>query len=273
MAEAKLEASSIRKSFFKRGKSVEVLRDISFAIQPGEFVSIVGASGCGKTTLLRIVDGLIGADRGKILIDGRAVKSPGTDRGFVFQQDALFPWRTVLNNVIFGLEVQGKPKRESVERAMGLIKLVGLSSFETHYPHELSGGMRQRANLARALTVDPDVLLMDEPFAALDAQTREIMQTELLRIWRATRKTVLFITHQIDEAIFLADRVIVMTARPGRIKEVIPIDIPRPRDLHVKRTQVFLDIVDQVWGMIEEEVKAAMAMVSEEETERRVILT
>ncbi|MCC7105368.1 MAG: ABC transporter ATP-binding protein [Chloroflexi bacterium] len=270
----KLEAKSIYKNFVKRGSTVEVLRDINFSIEPGEFVTIVGASGCGKTTLLRIVDGLIDTSRGDILIDGRAVQRPGPDRGFVFQQDALLPWRTVLNNVIFGLELQGKQKRESVARASGLIKLVGLSGFETHYPHELSGGMRQRANLARALTIDPEVLLMDEPFAALDAQTREIMQSELLLICRATQKTVLFITHQIDEAVYLADRVVVMTARPGRIKAIIPVNIPRPRDLHIKRTQGFLNIVDQIWGMIEEEVRIAMQMVSEgEEKEKKVVLT
>ena len=164
----------------------------------------------------------------------------------------------MLDNVIFGLEVQGRPKREARERADVLVRLVGLTGFEQHFPHELSGGMRQRANLARALTIDPDVLLMDEPFASLDAQTREIMQAELLRIWRSNRKTVLFVTHQIDEAVYLADRVVVMTSRPGQVKAVLDVDIPRPRDLSVKRTPRFLELVDAIWKMIEEEVKAAL---------------
>jgi NitT/TauT family transport system ATP-binding protein len=200
--------------------------------------------------------------RGEVWIDGQPVNKPGPNRGFVFQQDALFPWRTVLDNVIFGLEVQGRSKQESRARADGLLELVGLSGFQQHFPHELSGGMRQRANLARALTIDPDVLLMDEPFAALDAQTREIMQSELLRIWRANRKTVLFVTHQIDEAVYLADRVVVMTSQPGQIKAILEVDIERPRDLSVKRTPRFLEVVDAIWKMIEEEVRAALQMTS-----------
>ena len=209
----------------------------------------------------------------EVRVDGRAVTKPGPDRGFVFQQDALFPWRTVLDNVIFGLEVQGKSKREARERADGLIQLVGLAGFEQHFPHELSGGMRQRANLARALTIDPDILLMDEPFAALDAQTREIMQAELLRIWRSNRKTVLFVTHQIDEAVYLADRVVVMTSRPGQVKAVLEVDIPRPRDLSVKRTPVFLELVDEIWKMIEEEVKAALEMTANGRVESKALAT
>ncbi|TME24434.1 MAG: ABC transporter ATP-binding protein [Chloroflexi bacterium] len=244
--------------FSRRGRRFEALRDVSLQVAPGQFISIVGASGCGKTTLLRIVDGLSKPTRGEVWVDGRAVDRPGPDRGFVFQHDALFPWRTVLDNVIFGLEVQGRPKREARERADVLVRLVGLTGFEQHFPHELSGGMRQRANLARALTIDPDVLLMDEPFASLDAQTREIMQAELLRIWRSNRKTVLFVTHQIDEAVYLADRVVVMTSRPGQVKAVLDVDIPRPRDLSVKRTPRFLELVDAIWKMIEEEVKAAL---------------
>ena len=246
----------------QRGKRFEALRDVSLQVDGGEFISIVGASGCGKTTLLRIVDGLKAPSRGQVWVDGKPVQKPGPDRGFVFQQDALFPWRTVLDNVIFGLEVQGKSKKEARARADGLVGLVGLSGFEQHFPHELSGGMRQRANLARALTIDPDILLMDEPFASLDAQTREIMQAELLRIWRSNRKTVLFVTHQIDEAVFLADRVVVMTSRPGQVKAVLDVNIERPRDLSVKRTPVFLDLVDQIWKMIEEEVKAALRITA-----------
>jgi NitT/TauT family transport system ATP-binding protein len=268
-----LELRGISMLYTRRGRRFEALRNVSLRVDPGQFISIVGASGCGKTTLLRIVDGLVAPTRGEVRVDGRAVTTPGPDRGFVFQQDALFPWRTVLDNVIFGLEVQGKSKREARERADGLIRLVGLAGFAQHFPHELSGGMRQRANLARALTIDPDILLMDEPFAALDAQTREIMQAELLRIWRSNRKTVLFVTHQIDEAVYLADRVVVMTSRPGQIKAVLEVDIPRPRDLSVKRTPVFLELVDTIWKMIEEEVKAALEMTGSGKVESKALAT
>jgi NitT/TauT family transport system ATP-binding protein len=258
--DAKLELRNISMLYSQRGKRFEALRDVSLKVPAGQFISIVGASGCGKTTLLRIVDGLITPTRGQISVDGTAVTRPGPDRGFVFQQDALFPWRTLLDNVIFGLEIQGRDKREARQRAASLLTLVGLNGFEHLFPHELSGGMRQRANLARALMIDPDVLLMDEPFAALDAQTREIMQAELLRVWRSNRKTVLFVTHQIDEAVFLADRVVVMTSRPGQVKAVLDVDIPRPRDLSLKRTPHFLELVDEIWKMIEEEVKAALGI-------------
>jgi len=260
----KLALNSISMVYSQRGRRFVALRDISLDIEAGEFISLVGASGCGKTTLLRVVDGLVAPTHGEVLVDGARVTRPGPDRGFVFQQDALFPWRTVLNNIIFGLEVQGRAKHEALVRADALVRLVGLGGFEHHYPHELSGGMRQRANLARALTIDPDILLMDEPFAALDAQTREIMQAELLRIWRSDRKTVMFVTHQIDEAVYLADRVVVMTSRPGQIKAVLDVDIPRPRDLSVKRTPRFLELVDAIWKMIEEEVKAALRITDDD---------
>jgi NitT/TauT family transport system ATP-binding protein len=255
----KLETRALSKTFVKAtGGEVEALRDISLQIEEGEFVCIVGASGCGKTTFLRILDGLIGQTSGDIVLDGQEVTRPGPDRGFVFQSDSLFPWRTVIDNVVFGLEVQGKPRKPSIERAMEYIKLVGLSGFEKNFPHELSGGMRQRANLARALTVNPELLLMDEPFAALDAQTREIMQQELLRIWRGYQKTVIFITHQIDEAIYLADRVFIFTVRPGRVKTAIHVPFPRPRSLEIKRTPEFIGYVDQVWKLIEQEVRASV---------------
>jgi NitT/TauT family transport system ATP-binding protein len=269
----KLELKHISMVFSQRGRRFEALRDVSIEVDSGEFISIVGASGCGKTTLLRIADGLRAPTRGEVLVDGRQVTGPGPDRGFVFQQDALFPWRTVLDNVIFGLEVQGRKKSESRARADGWLRLVGLAGFEQHFPHELSGGMRQRANLARALTIDPDVLLMDEPFASLDAQTREIMQAELLRIWRSNRKTVLFVTHQIDEAVFLADRVIVMTSRPGQVKAVLDVGIPRPRDLAVKRTPRFLELVDEIWKMIEEEVKAALHVTEDGHVDSKALAT
>src|SRR4030081_1359497 len=269
----KLELRGISMLYTRRARRFEALRDVSLRVDAGEFISIVGASGCGKTTLLRIVDGRISPTRGQVSVDGHPVTRPGPDRGFVFQQDALFPWRTVLDNVIFGLEVQGCKKAESRARADRLLRLVGLNGFEQHFPHELSGGMRQRANLARALTIDPDVLLMDEPFASLDAQTREIMQAELLRIWRSNKKTVLFVTHQIDEAVFLADRVIVMTSRPGQVKAVLEVDIPRPRDLTIKRTPRFLELVDEIWKMIEEEVKAALEIHGDGKVDSKALAT
>jgi NitT/TauT family transport system ATP-binding protein len=255
----KLAVRNVSKTFRKGETDVEVLRDISLGIADGEFVSIVGASGCGKTTFLRIIDGLIRPSAGSVLVDGIEVNSPGLDRGFVFQQDGLMPWRTVAANVVLGLEVQRRPADESRRLANQYIRLVGLAGFERHYPHELSGGMRQRVNLARALAIQPDILLMDEPFAALDAQTREIMQTELLRIWQETRRTVLFITHQIDEAVYLSDRVVAFTARPGRLKEDIAIKLPRPRELGLKRTVEFNAYTDRIWKLIEQEVRAGIS--------------
>jgi NitT/TauT family transport system ATP-binding protein len=258
----KLEARGLSKYFFKRGTPIEVLSGINFQVSPGEFVAIVGASGCGKTTLLRMADGLEEVSEGALLIDGKERLRPGPDRGFAFQQDTLMPWRNVLKNVALGLELQGRPREQNLEQAARFIEMVGLKGFERHYPHELSGGMRQRANLARAFCIEPDILLMDEPFAALDAQTREIMQDELLRIWRTSGGTVLFITHQIDEAIFLADRIIVLTARPGRVREIVTVPFARPRELAIKRTAEFGAIYDRIWRMIEEEVRASMGMTA-----------
>jgi len=257
-AAVKLATHGVSKTFRKGEVEVEVLRDVSIEVGTGQFVSIVGASGCGKTTFLRVIDGLIRPSSGTITINGKDVTSPGPDRGFVFQQDGLMPWRTVAANVMLGLEVQHRTGPAARKLAAEFIRLVGLSGFEKHYPHELSGGMRQRVNLARALSVEPDVLLMDEPFAALDAQTREIMQSELTRIWQETRKTVIFITHQIDEAVFLSDRVLVFTARPGRLKEDIAIDLPRPRTLALKRSAEFVQYTDRIWRLIEEEVRAGI---------------
>jgi NitT/TauT family transport system ATP-binding protein len=257
---AKLQVQNLSKYFLTRdGEPRKVLDKISLEIEENEFVCIVGASGCGKTTFIRSIGGLIPAEEGDVRIDGKRVEGPGGDRGFVFQHDSLLPWRTVLDNVIFGLEVRGMPPSQSHPLGMSLLKLVGLNSFENHYPSELSGGMRQRVNLARALAIDPDVLLMDEPFAALDAQTREIMQRELLKIWAEKRKTVLFITHQIDEAVYLADRVLVFSSRPGRVAADIRIPFARPRELSLKRTPEFLKIVDDIWSLIEQEVVASMA--------------
>ena len=242
----------------KKYNSLEVLRSISADVRRGEFVSIVGPSGCGKTTFLRIVGGLEKANSGEVRLDGRVLDGPGSDRGFVFQQDNLLPWRTILANTEIGPEIGGYRNAEQRAKTMRLLKLVGLAGFENYYPRQLSGGMRQRVNLARALAVDPDLLLMDEPFSALDAQTREIMQTELLRIWEEGRKTVLFVTHQIDEAVYLSDRVFVFARRPGRINEIVDIDLPRPRPLSLKRTPEFVAYVDHIWKLIEEDVRASV---------------
>ncbi|MGZ3296979.1 MAG: ABC transporter ATP-binding protein, partial [Xanthobacteraceae bacterium] len=222
----------------------------------GEFVSIVGPSGCGKTTFLSVVDGLIAATSGRILVDGKEVLKPGPDRAVVFQDASLLPWRTVLRNVLYGLECLGVRTREAKDRAAHFIAMVGLSGFEQHYPYELSGGMQQRVNLARALVMDPKILLMDEPFASLDAQTREVMQEELLRIWVQANKTVLFVTHQIDEAIYLSDRIVVFSGRPGQVKDIIPVPIERPRLLAMKREARFHQIEDRIWSLIEEDVRA-----------------
>jgi NitT/TauT family transport system ATP-binding protein len=251
----KLETIAISKHFSNdNADALTVLADISLQIRPSEFAAIVGASGCGKTTFLRILDGLIPPSSGEVLIDGREIVGPDRRLGFVFQKDSLWPWRTALDNVLFGLQIQRRPRREAQAVAQKLIELVGLKGFELHYPHELSGGMRQRVNLARALAISPDVLLMDEPFASLDAQTREVMQLELVRICDAECKTVVFVTHQIDEAVFLSDRVVVFAARPGRVREIIDIDLPRPRRLAIKRSREFVHYVERIWSLLEEEV-------------------
>ncbi|HEY7318170.1 MAG TPA: ABC transporter ATP-binding protein [Candidatus Binatia bacterium] len=265
-AASKLIVRNLRKSFRSQRSEapIQVFDDISFEVHPSEFISLVGPSGCGKTTFLRILDGLIPRDDGEILLDGKTVIKPGPDKGFVFQDSSLLLWRTVIDNVIIGLELQGIDKREARKKAAHYIALVGLAGFEQHYPHELSGGMQQRVNLARALIVDPQVLLMDEPFASLDAQTREIMQAELLKMWRQTRKTVIFVTHQIEEAIYLSDRVVVFSARPAKIREIVKVNLARPRSLSVKRSKEFLDLADHIWNLIQDEVLKAMGREKEE---------
>jgi NitT/TauT family transport system ATP-binding protein len=250
-----LEITGLTKRYYveRDGRQVLALSDVSAEVADGEFVAIVGPSGCGKTTLLNIVAGLLRFDAGQVAIDGTAIAGPGVDRAVVFQQASLLPWRTVAGNVRYGMELQKRFDRASIrERTDYFIRLVGLAGFEKHYPPELSGGMQQRVNLARALAADPKVLLMDEPFAALDAQTREYMQAELLKIWAAAQKTVLFITHQISEAVYLADRVIVMSPRPGRVKGQFAIPFARPRTLAVKRRPEFLEIEDAIWKLVEE---------------------
>lgn len=254
---AKFEIVGLGKNFVRDGQELEALSNIDFSIREGEFVSIVGASGCGKTTLLRIVDGLIPPTTGEVRLNGQRLEGPSLSRAFVFQADSLLPWRTVLDNVLLGPELAHR-KNASRDIALECINMVGLGGFERQYPHELSGGMRQRVNIARALAVKPEVLLMDEPFAALDAQTREIMQQELSELCHAMNVTTLFITHQIDEAVYLSDRVIVLTVRPGRIKEELVIDAPRPRPLEFKRTKEFVDWNAHIWQSIEDEVRSSI---------------
>jgi NitT/TauT family transport system ATP-binding protein len=240
----------------REAREVPALVDVSLSVGDGEFMAIVGPSGCGKTSLMSIVAGLLPFDSGTVSIDGKPIKGPGVDRAVVFQHASLLPWRTVTGNIRYGMELQRRFDESTMkERTEYFTNLVGLSGFERHYPSELSGGMQQRTNLARALAADPVVLLMDEPFAALDAQTREFMQSELLKIWAQTRKTVLFITHQINEAVYLADRVAVLSSRPGRLKGLFTIPFGRPRTLGLKRDPKFLEIEDQIWKLIEEEQK------------------
>jgi NitT/TauT family transport system ATP-binding protein len=228
-----LEVRQLSKVFFEqndpRKPGFVALYNISLAIRNNEFVSLLGPSGCGKTTLIRIIAGLIPADRGEVIVDGQTVTAPGRDRCMVFQQFGLLPWRTVLANVEFGLEIEGVGKSERRCAAEKYLELVGLKGFEHYYPHQISGGMQQRVGIARALSKKPDILLMDEPFGAVDAQTREQLQEELLKIWNQTDTTVVFVTHSIDEAIYLSDRVVVMQGRPGRIKEEVAVELPRPR--------------------------------------------
>ena len=256
--DAKLVIDHMSYRYYLEREETEFLAfsDVSLSMADGEFVAIVGPSGCGKTTLLNVVAGLLPYDEGTLTIGGEAVEGPGTNRAMVFQNASLLPWRTVLGNVRYGMEMQRRFDGARMDaRAYEMIRLVGLSGFEERYPSELSGGMQQRVNLARALATDPEVLLMDEPFAALDAQTREFMQAELLKIWSKSRKTVLFITHQIDEAAFLADRVLVMGTRPGRIKQEFHIPFERPRVLSLKRDPRFLSVCDGIWRLIEEEAE------------------
>ena len=264
-----LEADKVSKVYVRSrtGEAVPALNEISLTVERGEFVSIVGPSGCGKSTFLNIVDGLLEPTGGEIRVAGRVITGPGHDRAMVFQDSSLLPWYSVARNIMFGLECQGVPAKEARKRTEGFITMVGLRGFEQHYPHELSGGMQQRVNLARALAVDPELLLMDEPFAALDPQTREMMQGELLRIWEAANKTVLFITHAMSEAIYLSDRVLVMSARPGEIIADIRIDIPRPRPLAARRSDEMVAYERMIWDILEQEVRTTMertALVSDD---------
>jgi NitT/TauT family transport system ATP-binding protein len=244
---AKIEIQGVAKSYPGDKSPVQALKAVDISITEGEFVSIVGPSGCGKSTLLYVVGGFLKAD-GKVLVDGQAIQGPGTDRGVVFQEYALFPWLTVRNNILYGLERGSLPVGERAKIADRLIGVIGLKGFESRYPRELSGGMKQRVAIARTLACDPAILLLDEPFGALDAQTREVMQDELLRIWLETRKTVLMITHDVSEAVYLSNRICVMSARPGQIVDEFRIDLDRtvPREQLVT-SDAFNRIRNEVW--------------------------
>jgi NitT/TauT family transport system ATP-binding protein len=256
---AVVEVEHLSKLFVRGRNRVEAIRDLNLHVADGEFVAIVGPSGCGKSTFLHILGGFVPGDGGSMAVDGRAVHAPGPDRGMMFQDLALFPWRTVEGNVGWALEVQGRSRAERQATVEQYLNLVGLATFRQAYPNELSGGMRQRVALARVLAFNPGVLLMDEPFGALDAQTRELMQEELQRIWQATGKTVLLVTHDIEEAVYLGNRVVVFTARPGEIKAVLPIDLPRDRRIEVKKSPEFLAYRNTIWDLLRDEVLKARA--------------
>ncbi|MFD4367168.1 ABC transporter ATP-binding protein [Rhodococcus sp. NPDC058521] len=260
----KLRLEHVTQQFPLRGtkEKFTAIDDISIDLAAGEFLVLVGPSGCGKSTLLDLLGGLEKATAGDIFIDGEPVSGPGLDRGIVFQQYALLPWRTARHNIEFGLEAKGLPKAERRERAEHYLELVGLQGFGDRYPHELSGGMKQRVAIARSLAFDPEVLLMDEPFAALDAQTRESLQDELLRIWKATGKTILFITHGIDEAIYLGQRVAVLTSRPGRVKTTVDIDIDRSGE-DIRSTEEFRKYRHRIWTLLHGEVERAQVIEKE----------
>jgi NitT/TauT family transport system ATP-binding protein len=241
----------------RKGGVTEALQDVNFAIEENEFVVVVGPSGCGKTTLLNIIAGLLSSTSGQVMIEGILTDSkPHT--AIVFQDFALFPWRTVLKNIVYGLEEKGLDKKEQLKIAQKYITLMGLQGFESKYPHQLSGGMKQRVAIARALAIDPLLLMMDEPFSALDAQTRTLMQYEISRIWEETHKSFLYITHHIQEAVFLGDRVIILSRRPGRILDIIRIDLPRPRGEKLIHEKRYLDYVELIWNHVKDQAKEAL---------------
>jgi NitT/TauT family transport system ATP-binding protein len=251
----KIVIENLQKRFAWRTRGVDhevlALNGINLSIREGEFLAVIGPSGCGKTTLLKIIGGLTDHDGGQVLIDGRATTGPGPDRSIVFQSFGLFPWKTVYDNIAFPLEIRKVPKTEIRDRVTEFLNMVGLGKFGESFPHQLSGGMQQRVGLARALATDPEILLMDEPFGAIDAQTRELMQEELMRIWNAKRKTVLFITHDLDEAVYLADRIVVLTRQPGTVRRVIDVDLPRPRwEYDVRGHERFIAIRKEIWSML-----------------------
>ena len=257
-----LRINGVERRFISAGSNTLALQATDLNVAENDFITILGPSGCGKSTLLRIVAGLDTQTAGEVLLDGQRISAPGADRGMVFQSYTLFPWLTVLDNVCFGLRERGWPREQQLAAAHSFIQKVGLKGFENHFPKQLSGGMQQRTALARALANDPRMLLMDEPFGALDHQTRELMQELLLGIWEAQKKTVLFVTHDIDEAIFMGNRVVVMSARPGRIKLDLPIDLPHPRHYSVKTTAVFSKLKSELTEAVRVEVLAAQAAMA-----------
>jgi NitT/TauT family transport system ATP-binding protein len=262
-AAPKLRTINLTRRFGHSGRAgLMVFQDLSLDVANLEFLAIIGPSGCGKSTLLRILNGLDRPDSGTIEINGRPVTGPGSGRAMVFQGFDLFPWRTALENVAFGLEMQGHTKRERLDTARQYIELVGLTGFAQSYPHQLSGGMQQRVGIARALAVRPEILLMDEPFGALDLQTRDLLQDELLRIWQTDRKTVLFVTHSIEEAIYLADRIIVLSPRPARIERDLRVPFPRPRKEELKISPEFLAIRHEIWSLLKQGAVAEATLVA-----------
>jgi NitT/TauT family transport system ATP-binding protein len=257
-SQGRVDVRDVHIRFHTKGQDFEAVRAANVHVRPGEFVSLIGPSGCGKSTLLNAVAGFLKPSGGQVLLDGQAVTAPGSDRGVVFQQYSLFPWMTVRANVEFGLKMKGASRTEREAQARTLLGLAGLLSFENHYPDQLSGGMKQRVGIVRALATSPQVLLMDEPFGALDSQTRVVMQEILTNMWQRLRISVLFITHDIDEAVFLSDRIYVMTARPGRIKAELAVPLPRPRTAAMTSAPEFAAMVRQIKGLIREESIAAM---------------
>ncbi len=250
---SKIVVEKLGKVFFHNRQETAALDGVSFDLGDGEFVAVVGPSGCGKTTLLQIIDGLVKPTEGKVSVDGKPVVGPGKDRGMVFQEYSLFPWLTVKQNIAFGLEI-GDFHREKEETVQEWVTAMGLAGFEDSYPYMLSGGMKQRVAIARVFAYDPDVLLMDEPFGALDAQTRLALQVHLLKIWSKTEKTVLFVTHSIEEAVFLADRIVVLTARPAKVKKIIEVDLARPRlQYEAKPPEKLLEMRHEIWDLLKEE--------------------
>jgi len=255
-----LSLSDVSRDFITRGKTIQAMAGVSLDVSAGEFLTVVGPSGCGKSTLLNIVCGLLAPSRGSVLYKGARLTGVNTEIGYVTQADNLYPWRTLRENVEFPLEIHGVARGERRARAAALIERVGLVGFEDHYPYELSGGMRQRANIIRTLVYDPEVILMDEPFGPLDAQTRLLLQDQLLKLWDGERKTIVFLTHDLGEAVALADRVVVMTARPGTVKRICPVPLERPRDLfHLHDDERFRQTYDTLWDDLEAEVRRAPA--------------
>ena len=257
MTQEIIRIEGVSKSFGKGDRQVVALNEVDLAFRDGEFAVLIGPSGCGKSTLLYLMAGFESPTTGRITLDGKQIQQPGPDRGFVFQDYALFPWKTVLGNIMFGLQRTGTSRKDAKVIAMEYIDTVHLQGFEHAYPHTLSGGMKQRVGIARALAYDPKVLLMDEPFGALDAQTRKLMQQQMVSIWEGAKKTVVFVTHSVIEAVFLADRIVVMTARPGSVKGIVDVDVPRPRHYTEEH---YLHIRQDVLGLLEEEVEKGSSL-------------